>query len=259
MIHTCARKIKECRCENHDLAAQVALSLTDVAFRYPNGTLALQGVNLTVSHNTSVAVIGPNGGGKSTLLKLVLGILKPSKGTIEVMGSPPHTACTYLGYVPQHATIRPDFPITVREIVLHGCAGNHWLGWHRSNCRRCIENVLEELEIGSLANRRFCQLSGGERQRVLIARALAGHPAILLLDEPLANVDPASRAKFQDILKGLSERMTVLSVSHDLSVLANGIDRVVFINGDSREYDPEDVRSANVQELYRGGRQSGND
>lgn len=258
-MHTCARKIKDRREARHSVEGQVALSLKDVAFQYPNGTLALKGVNLTVLHNSSVAVLGPNGGGKSTLLKLILGILKPSKGTIEVMGSPPHAACNYLGYVPQHATIRPDFPITVREIVLHGCAGNHWLGWHPPGCRGCVDSVLAELEIDALANRRFCQLSGGERQRVLIARALAGHPAILLLDEPLANVDPASRAKFQDVLRGLARRMTVLSVSHDLAFLADGIDRVVFISGHSREYDPEEVRTANVQELYRGGGGSGNE
>ncbi|MDT8391207.1 MAG: ATP-binding cassette domain-containing protein [Lentisphaeria bacterium] len=258
-MHTCARNIKNCRDVNHHLKGGVALSLKHVAFRYPNGTLALKEVNLTVHHNRNVAVLGPNGGGKSTLLKLILGILKPCAGTIEVMGSPPHVACNYLGYVPQHATIRPDFPITVREIVLHGCAGNHWLGWHASGCRHCVDSVLEEMGIAALANRRFCQLSGGERQRVLIARALSGHPAILLLDEPLANVDPASRAKFQETLRGLGRRMTVLSVSHDLAFLADGVDRVVFINGGSREFDPKEVQAANVQELYRGGGGTGNE
>lgn len=254
MMHICKRKIKECCAFSHHAVGDVVLTVKNLRFAYPeSGRTVLEDIDLEIKRHANVAIIGPNGGGKTTFLKLVLGILKPTGGEISVLGTPPHRSCRHIGYVPQHKTLRPDFPITVNEVVLQGCAGTHFLGWHPGECRQCVNSVMEEMEIGALANRPFCKLSGGERQRVLIARALSGHPDLLLLDEPLANVDPASRSKFREILKSLSHRMTVMTVSHDLGDLSESVDLVVFVNRTATTYQPEEIRSANVRSLYREG------
>lgn len=250
-MHTCQAERIKCHALSHRMADDAILALRGVGYVYPNGTVALQHVNLKVPRLTHIAVIGPNGGGKTTLLKLILGIIKPSEGEVLVMGSPPHRACAYVGYVPQHTAIQPDFPVTVREVVMMGCSGNHFLGWHRLRCRPCARGILEETGIWDLRNRPFCRLSGGERQRVLIARALVGHPELLLLDEPLASVDPAAQARFREIAKGLCERMTVITVSHDLGYITDDIDQVFFINRTATTYLPEEIRNANVGNLYR--------
>lgn len=255
MMHRCSFDRGECPETPHETSpGGVVLALRDVDYRYPNGTLALQGVGLTVERFSNVAVIGPNGGGKTTLLKLLLGILKPSSGDMSVMGAAPHRACVHLGYVPQHTSIQPEFPVTVKEVVTMGCGGSHFLGWHGRGCKACVAAILDEMEIRSLQNRAFGKLSGGERQRVLIARALVGHPDILLLDEPLANVDPALQSKFRKTILSLSERMTVITVSHDLSYLTDEIDQVVFVNRGAKTYRADEIRSLNLMDLYRGGR-----
>lgn len=251
-MHECRVDRGKCGGIAHHFPGDTVLDLGGVSYRYPSGVLALEHINLKVKRHSNLAVIGPNGGGKTTLLKLILGILRPTAGQITVMGAPPHRACRHLGYVPQHTTLRPDFPVTVREVVLMGCVNWHFLGWHRISCRACARSILEEMDIWELRNRPFCKLSGGQRQRVLIARALVAHPQLLLLDEPLANVDPASRARFKDFIFPLSQRMTVITVSHDLGLISDDLDEVLFVNRRARSYLPDEIRNANVSDLYRG-------
>ncbi len=248
-----ASEAANCRCCDlpHQMPGDRVLTVKGLSYAYPNSFPALEQVNLAVRRLTHVAVIGPNGGGKSTLLKLILGIYKPSAGDILVFGTPPHRACTHVGYVPQHADIRPDFPVTVKEVVLMGCISDHAFGWHGRACQASADQALQELELLPLRHRPFGKLSGGERQRVLIARALVGHPQLLLLDEPTANVDPASQQRFRAIIANLSQRMTVVTVSHDLNVITDAIDQVIFVNRTAHTYQPAEIRAANVWNLYR--------
>lgn len=233
----------------HDLSGPV-IEFREVGFAYPEGGPVLEDVTFVISGKKHVCVIGPNGGGKTTMLKLMLGLLQPERGTVEIFGIPPHRACRHVGYVPQHTVLRRGFPITVREVVLTGCVDRHFFGWHRPACGVDADAVLKELGILDLASRPFDQLSGGQRQRVLIARALVGNPALLLLDEPTANIDPAVARQVRDILTALSRRMTVVTVSHDLDYLGSGLDVILLVNGTVEEMDPAEITAETVWRLH---------
>jgi zinc transport system ATP-binding protein len=240
---------KRC-CHVHDLAGP-KVSFKEVAFRYPTRIEpVLSDVSFCVEERSHICVIGPNGGGKTTLLKLMLGLLSPDQGTIELFGIPPHRACRHVGYVPQHSVIRPGFPITVREVVLTGCVEQHRFGWHKKGCGESADQIMEELEIAGLAGRPFSRLSGGERQRVLIARALISGPLLLLLDEPTANIDPKVQQQVRETLNRLSSRMTVITVSHDLDYISGELDGVFFVNRSVRLLQPGEVTSDAVWELF---------
>ncbi len=234
----------------HDLSGPV-VSFAGVSFRYPSSGPVLRDVSLTIPPQSHTCIIGPNGGGKTTLLRLMLGQLTPEAGEIRVMGCPPHRACRHVGYVPQHTVLRRGFPITVGEVVLTGCIDRHWLGWHRPSCGADAAAVMAELQITDLRRRPFDQLSGGQRQRVLIARALVGNPSVLLLDEPTANIDPAVGRLVRDLLANLSRRLAVVTVSHDLDYLSTRLDRVFFVDHRLREVAPEAVTSEAIWRLFR--------
>jgi zinc transport system ATP-binding protein len=217
-----------------------ALFFDGVGFSYSEARV-LHAVSFTVETSGLTAVIGPNGGGKTTLLKLALGLLPPQAGRVEVFGARPHRACSRVGYVPQYMTLQPDFPLTVREAVGMGC--NH---------RRVAEDrALEQAGIQDLAGRSFAELSGGQRQRVLIARALAGCPGLLLLDEPTAAIDPAFAEQLRDLVFELAETLAVLVVSHDLAFVEERTDQTVFLNRSSRVLSSEELNSDLLWSLYR--------
>lgn len=240
---------KRC-CHVHDLAGPV-VRFEDVRFRYPTAAEpVLTDVSFSVDTRSHICVIGPNGGGKTTLLKLMLGLLQPDAGTAQLFGIPPHRACRHVGYVPQYSVIKPGFPITVNEVVLTGCVERHRFGWHQRSCGESADQIMAELEIQDLADRPFSRLSGGERQRVLIARALVGGPSLLLLDEPTANIDPKVQQQVRDALVQLSRRMTVITVSHDLDYISDVLDGVFFVNRSVRVLQPDEVTSDAVWELF---------
>ncbi len=234
----------------HDLTGPV-VTFQGVSFRYPGTEPVLQDVSFAIAPQSHTCVIGPNGGGKTTLLRVMLGLLVPERGSVQVLGAPPHRACRHVGYVPQHTVIRRGFPITVREVVLTGCVDRHWLGWHAATCGSDADAVMAELRIADLRRRPFDQLSGGQRQRVLIARALVGNPSLLLLDEPTANIDPAIGRHVRDLLGELSRRLAVVTVSHDLDYLSARLDRVFFVDHTVREVAPAEVTSEAVWRLFR--------
>lgn len=240
---------KRC-CHVHDLAGSV-VRFTDVTYSYPaRAEPVLANVSFSVDERSHICVIGPNGGGKTTFLKLMLGLLSADSGCVELFGRPPHRACRHVGYVPQHSVIKPGFPITVREVVLTGCVEQHRFGWHKRGCGESADEIMNELEILDLANRPFSRLSGGERQRVLIARALVSGPLLLLLDEPTANIDPKVQQQVRDTLAHLSERMSVITVSHDLDYISSELDGVFFVNRGVRVLKPDEITSDAVWELF---------
>ena len=206
-----------------------AVSISNLNFSFGE-TRVLENITLEIPEGAMLSVIGPNGGGKTTLLRLLLGLLAPDSGEIRIFGRPVEAARDLVGYMPQSTHYDSLFPITVAEVVQLGrLAGGFWRRYGQED-RQAAGEALEMVGMTDFARRPFGALSGGQRQRVLIARALAGRPRLLLLDEPTSNVDVAVANKFYELLRSLNETMTILLVSHDLGVVANTVDQVICVN-----------------------------
>ncbi len=207
------------------------VKIKDVAFAYNGGEPVLQDVSLDIWQGDFIAMIGPNGGGKTTLLKLILGLLKPDDGEIRVMGQHGLKAAYHIGYVPQDVHINRSFPITAVDVVLMGtlAPGKRW---RRNAASDRLEAMaaLHRLNVASLAERKMGSLSGGQRQRIFIARALVTKPRLLLLDEPTASIDTKGQADFYKMLKELNKDVTILVVSHDLLVISRYAKSVACVN-----------------------------
>ncbi len=193
---------------------------------------ALCDVNLIIEQGDFLGIIGPNGGGKSTLLKAILGLVKPDKGSILISGLTPVAARRIVGYVPQATVFDRQFPITVREVVLTGCLGKSLIPFHRfsPDDYKLVDQIMEKVGVAELRNRQISQLSGGEFQKMLIARALIAEPQILLLDEPTASVDVFSCDQIYSLLKSLNQHMTIVLVTHDLSTVAAYVKKLACLN-----------------------------
>ena len=181
----------------------------------------LENVSFEISERESTCLIGPNGGGKTTLLRLMLGLIKPSTGTVRIFGSRPSRVRRRMAYVPQHVRFDPLFPVNVLDIVLMGRLDHLRFGRYCSSCKSTAYESLAEVGLEDMAHRSFADLSGGQRQRVLIARALACRPDLLLLDEPTANIDLSLEARLLETLEQLRERMSIVMVSHDLDLISH--------------------------------------
>ncbi len=203
----------------------------DVSFAYEKGgPLVIDAASFTLKRCDSVCVIGPNGGGKSTLLKLMLGLVKPLSGTVRVLGTTPEEARKRIGYMPQHLNFDPKFPITALDLVLMGRLGWCGIGPYRKADRTLALAALARVDMEDRAREPFSALSGGQRQRVLIARALVGEPEVLLLDEPTANVDQAVEAQFLKLLEELKKTLTIVMVSHDLGFVYGNVEHALCVN-----------------------------
>jgi len=210
--------------------ATAALRLRDVHFAYQRRPV-LHHVDLTVPNGSFTAFIGPNGGGKSTLLRLALGQLQPQRGEVLLLGDRPERTRRRVGYLPQASQLDPDFPVTVGQVVGHGRLRGGWRpGRLDAADRQAVQQALDDVGCADLAQRPLSRLSGGQRQRVLIARALATEPELLALDEPAAALDPQSQEELYDLLSHLSQRLTVLVVSHDVSMVSRHVEQVVCIH-----------------------------
>ena len=205
------------------------IEINNLAFSYDKVPVLVD-VNLKVERGEFATIVGPNGGGKTTLLKLLLGILKPVQGKIAVLGSVPEKARLKVGYMPQHADLDPQFPITVMDVVLLGRLGRRFGGRYSKEDRQLAWKALEEVQLESRARTPFSRLSGGQKQRALIARALCCNPQMLLLDEPTANIDPEVEENLLTILQELNQRMTILLVSHDMGFVSRVVKSVICVN-----------------------------
>ena len=226
-----------------------AVCMRNVTFSY-NGWPALQNVNLDIPSGAFSCVIGPNGGGKSTLLKLILGLLTPDQGEVRVFGEPPMNARGRMGYTPQFAQYDPQFPVSVADVALMGIAERHWGGRYTREEKDAALRALDEMGIGNLRRRAFSELSGGQRQRVLIARALVSEPDMLLLDEPAANVDLAAAKRLMLTLQDVAKRMTIIMVSHDPSFIYDAVSRVICVNQHAHIHPTSELTTARLRELY---------
>lgn len=206
------------------------IRIADLSFSFGLAPV-LRGINLEVAKGEFLGLVGPNAGGKSTLLKLVLGLLRPQSGHIEVLGTTPREARRRVGYVPQYPSFQRDFPVSVEQVVLMGRLGlTPALGWYRRADRAAARLALREVEAADLARRRIGTLSGGQLQRVLLARALVGEPEVLILDEPTANIDQRVEGDIFDLLAALNARLTILVVSHDIAFISSYVGRVACLN-----------------------------
>lgn len=227
---------------------QPVIDIQDVSYAY-DGPPVLSDIDLTVPAGEFLGIVGPNAGGKSTLLKLLLGLLEPGSGRIHVLGRSPAKARRHLGYVPQYPAFARDFPITVEQVVLMGRLGR-WFGGYSTGDRAIARRAMAETEVDHLAQRHIQRLSGGQLQRVLVARALAAEPDILLLDEPTANIDQRMESDIFELLKRLNERMTILVVSHDVAFISGYVHRVACLNRTLVCHDTASIDGHTIQELY---------
>ena len=207
-----------------------AIDIKNVSFAYEK-QLTLENINLTVKEKDFLAIIGPNGGGKSTLLKLILGMIKPQKGSISVLDKTPAKSLTHIGYVPQNTNVNTDFPIKVIEVVMMGHVGGKrpLFGYGKDEVL-CAMGALAQVGMEEYAHSKIGALSGGQRQRVMIARALCAHPEILILDEPTSSIDITGQKEIYDLIKTLNEHITVIVVSHDISVILEYANKAAHIN-----------------------------
>jgi zinc transport system ATP-binding protein len=204
------------------------VDIKDLSFAYGQ-QMVLQRLSLQIGTGQRYGLLGPNGGGKSTLIKLILGLLTPNTGCLRVFGLPPGQQCWRLSYVPQHHDSQLLLPISVKQVILMGWL-SHQAKFGPRESQAELTALMQQLQIEHLARRQFWQLSGGEKQRVLIARALISRPDLLVLDEPTSQVDPHATSCFFDLLDQLPEHIALLIVSHDLSVLNCKLDQVGCLN-----------------------------
>ncbi len=213
--------------------SELLVEARGVSYAY-GSTPVVEDVDLDVRRGEFVALVGPNGSGKSTLLRVLLGALRPARGSVRLLGRSASEVKDRwrIGYVPQRPTLAPDVPATVREIVTTGrLARRGWWRPLRSADVEAVDHALESVGLAELAAQPITQLSGGQQQRVFIARAFAGEPEFLVLDEPIAGIDAESQRRFKDSLVHLigDHGAGVLLVSHELSAVADVIDRVIVL------------------------------
>jgi len=224
----------------HPVEQEISLRFDRVSFSYSssfstfsaNEAKVLENASFHVHRGEFVALVGPNGSGKTTVLKLILGLETPKKGTVQIFGETGRRALGKVGYVPQQPQLDKAFPITVREVVKMGCLSS-LSRTYRAEDRAAVAEALEQAEIADLATRPYAALSGGQRRRVLVARALAARPGLLILDEPTANMDAESEERLYKTLGKLKGAATVLMVTHDTDFVSSLTDRVLCMGMNS--------------------------
>lgn len=232
------------------MSATPIVSIEKLKFAYDD-RVVLSNVTLEIREREFVSIVGPNGGGKSTLLKLILGLLRPQQGAVRVFGGTPEKARPRVGYLPQHAHHDPQFPTTVREVVMMGRLGRRVsLGPFGKADKQQAIDALGKVGLPDLAGRSFSAISGGQRQRVLIARALAAEPDLLLLDEPTAHIDVAAVNDFYELMEHLNEKLTIAIVSHDIGFVSSRVKSVVCVNREVVVHPTSELTGESLREIY---------
>ena len=229
----------------------VIIEIRDLWFSF-NAIPVLKEVNLTVRRGDFIALLGPNGGGKTTLLKLMLGLLKPNRGTIKIFNEPVGKSSHRIGYMPQHLHFNQSFPISVLDVVLMGKL-RPGKGWSRysSKDRLAAQKAMEQMEMWEFRNRRVGELSGGQQQRVFIARALVDEPEVLFLDEPTTSVDTKHQTDLFDILKELNKTVTIIVVSHDVGIVSSHVKSVACVNQQLYYHDDSEITQEMLEMAYQ--------
>lgn len=227
------------------------ISLDHVWVQYDN-VVALEDITFSLEPLDFVSIIGPNGGGKTSLLKLLLGLVQPAQGTVRVFGKPPTHSRDKIGYVPQQATLDKNFPIDVWDVTLMGRLGRTPLlrRYHKED-REIVADALHKVKMYEFRHRQIGKLSGGQQQRVLIARALVSQPKLLLLDEPTASIDSEIKRDIYELLCALNEQITIVMVSHDIGVVSSYIKTIACLNRKLVYHNEKDVTPEMLAETYQ--------
>jgi zinc transport system ATP-binding protein len=217
-----------------------------------DGVPVLDDVSLTLAERGYLGIIGPNGGGKTTLLKVILGVHAPSQGEVLIHGEPVSTGRHRVGYVPQYPRVDLDFPISVADVVLMGRRARRGLApWWKGSDREAALRALADVGMESHLRARIGDLSGGQRQRVFIARALVAEPSILLLDEPTASVDTAAQGHVYDLLARLNEAMAIVLVTHDIGIISSHVQQVACLNRQLYTHGDRSLTPEMVEQAYQ--------
>ncbi len=209
---------------------KIILSIEGLSFKYDDQTV-LEDVTIQVEEGEFIGIFGPNGGGKTTLLKLMMGMLRPEKGTIKLLGASPKQVRHKIGYVPQTLHCDKDFPISVFDVVMMGTLSKlPWWGGYTKELKQKAIIALEQVGLAQLKKQSFGTLSGGQAQRALIARAIVDSPKILLLDEPTASIDPQAEVEILQLLLNLNKTMTIIMITHDLQVIIDKSKRLFCVD-----------------------------
>ena len=232
------------------------VQIEHVSFAYaqpPGADLVLEDVDLNVLPNDFLGVIGPNGGGKTTLLKIILGLVRPQRGTVKVFGQSPLQSRRSIGYVPQHTSLDSTVPASALDVVLMGRLGRSpWGARFGGGHVAAAHQALIEAEAEQLADRSMKNLSGGQRQRVLIARALACDARLLLLDEPTASVDPGAERSLTNLLHKLNQHIAIVVVSHDVAFVSTHLKRVACLNRRLTCHNADEISEEMMALTYHG-------
>lgn len=227
------------------------IDLKDVWVSY-DSVHVLESVTLTVKDKDFLAIIGPNGGGKSTLLKVILGLIKPDRGTVKLLGGEPKKMRKYVGYVPQYHSSNLDFPITVSDVVLMGRL-SHKGPFQRYNAEDCkaANEALETVGMLEFKERQIGELSGGQKQRVFIARSLVTKPKLLILDEPSTGIDSRMQKEFYELLNRLKSEIAIIMVTHDISAVSVYVDKIGCLNRKFHYHDSKELSLHDLEVSYQ--------
>ena len=229
--------------------AKKIVVLENISYKI-NENYILEDINFGIEKNDFLAIIGPNGGGKSTLLKIILGLIKPTHGKVSIFNLPPDKSRDKIGYLPQHSHFESDFPITVFDTVLMGRYKKPFQGYDQHD-KKCATKWLENLDMIHLKDRQIEKLSGGQLQRVFLARALAREPELLLLDEPTSSIDPKTQNSFYELLKEIRKKMAVVLVSHDVGVVSSYVDTIACLNRRLYAHGPVEDSIEGLEKAYQ--------
>lgn len=209
----------------------IPIEIKDLTAGY-EGRPVFSNVNLELRERDFLAVIGPNGGGKTTLFRAILGLIKPMSGTVKVFGEKLTGTAKGIGYVPQNEDLDSEYPISAREVVLMGMRSKKGARpFYSEEQKEAAEKAMEYAEVTDFADMRISKLSGGQRQRVYLARALAPEPSILMLDEPTASLDPSMKNCTYDVLRRLNnDGISIMLITHDMSSISHDVKRVACMN-----------------------------
>jgi zinc transport system ATP-binding protein len=227
------------------------IDIQNLNFSY-NGQPVLIDVNLKIHEGDFTAMIGPNGGGKTTLLKLMLGLLEADSGSIRIFGKSPPSVSHQIGYVPQDVHINKNFPISALDVVLMGKLkpGRGW-SRHSSEDRLAARQALTQVEMDKFCDHRIGELSGGQKQLIFVARALVTDPQLLFLDEPTASIDTKGQAELYALLKELNDTVTIIIVSHDLMVISGYVKSVACVNQRFHYHGDAELTGEMVEMMYQ--------
>jgi len=234
-----------------DPISSIMINIVNMDAGYDNEPV-LENINFTVYEGDFIGLIGPNGGGKTTLIKVLLGLLKPSRGSVTIKGLPVEIGRKYLGYVPQVVEFDRQFPINVWDVVQLGRLGKRGLlKRYDKNDNLVVESALKNVEMLDYYKKPVGDLSGGQRQRVYIARALASEPEVLILDEPTSNVDPQVSSSIFSLLNKLNEKITIMMITHDMSAVSSFTKTVGCINRHLHYHGGKELTTEMIEATYQ--------